>query len=193
MLNNYLYENLKHNKNTGCIIPSSIIVFYLLCNFSFFPCRSKEVNLPYPQEHPYSSHIPHYNTFPDPYPHPPSLRTNPPLTPQPHHLVTPPSQLPTTALDYQENTIEIQQADQPDTIQQDTIQHDEQPKTPFVDHLPCNPPHPHYVERKASDFGMRIESMDLKWNNDPMGKMPEIEHLLWQLPKGYTHKVRRKL
>lgn len=50
---------------------------------------------------------------------------------------------------------------------------------------PCNPPHKNYVARKAYDYGARVEVLDLK----EMNKTPEVEHLLWQMPKAFPHKV----
>ena len=58
---------------------------------------------------------------------------------------------------------------------------------PLIDNrYPCNPPRKNYITRKAYDYGVRVEVLDLK----DTGSTPEMEHLLWQMPKGSTaHKV----
>lgn len=137
------------------------------------------MKLPYPQEHPYTSHIPHYNIFPNPKSHPPHLRTNPPVT-----LHSQPTQLTITS-DSPENTTEYHQQRQVD--QTDTVQPYKQP--PSGDHQPCGRPHLYYVNHKAADFGMRVETRLPSSNTDPIAAMPEIEQVLWKQPKGFPHKV----
>lgn len=51
--------------------------------------------------------------------------------------------------------------------------------------FPCNPPRKNYVARKAYDSGTRVELFDLR----DSGNTPEMEHLLWQMPK-MSRKVR---
>ena len=132
--------------------------------------RSKQVNLPYPQEHPYASHISRYNLFPHPTHHPPSL-------PQPPQL--------TITSDSPEKTTEHQQ----EVDQTEIPQYYNQPETPSVDHLPCTPRHPYYVNQKAADFGLRVETVVPSCSTNPLVVIPKVEHVLWQLPKDFPHKV----
>ena len=167
----------------------------------YYCYSDKEVQQPYPQEHPYSSHVPHYLIFPDPYPHPPNPRTNPPLTPKTPLLpdikqqTTPPplikdpesddTKVESTKEVESEEEEEKEEDEEEETDQPEGSKSEEQQWVSTDSRYPCNPPRKNYVARKAYDFGTRVEVLDL----NSMRKTPEIEHLLWQMPKGFPHKV----
>jgi len=162
------------------------------------------VQLPYPQEHPHSSHIPHYMTFPDPCPHPSNPTINPPLPP------TTPQRPRSAGIAFQPAPPPLIKSISPDVNvgrkvegnvgEKRKEEKDEETATNEASLMetsrafdlsvdaryPCNPPRKNYIARKAYDYGVRVEVIDVK----DTGNTPEIEHLLWQMPKGSTaHKV----
>ena len=129
----------------------------------FLYYSAKEIQLPFPQEHPFTSHTPQFALFPDTQPHPP-----PPA--QPQHV----SKL---ELDQQDDSNE------PETVNAGT-------QTGIIG--VAQPPYPYYVKHKAFTRGIRVEKRFIG-SSHAIPLVKEHGGMLWDIPRSQRHKVIRLL
>ena len=135
------------------------------------------MQLPFPQEHPYASHTPHFAMFPDVHPHPTISNTT-----------TTPVQTPTTSL--------------PPILPPSHPSGDHAPFSPVVVHTGTQAPeatvgvpHPpwlYYVSGKAVDQG-RVEQRYVGWLRPGLPVVKEKGEILCDLPRSQRHRVRELL
>ena len=134
--------------------------------------RQKESHLPFPSEHPYTSHISRFSVFPD-------TKTNLPCIQGAAEPNTPQSASP----DLRPNTVNV--------CTQTPLTHAHQHTAASLSTMAPKPATPYYVLQKASERGHRVESRSLTLPA-PM----EIRYgsqgcsLLWDIPRSHRHQVR---
>lgn len=145
----------------------------------FLPSRAKEVHLPFPQEHPYTSHTPQFAMFPDTHPY---CRSTMPLQQQ------------DTTISADTNGHSSPQDDKVTLEKSDSIKikvHAQTQTPPFVRTVGvARPPFPYYVTHKASEYGKRVEQRYLA-SSPALPLVRENREMLWDYPRSQRHKVRR--
>ena len=137
-------------------------------------CRDKEVHLPFPQEHPYTSHISRFAVFPDTYHRPPPLPIPVPSA--------------SAGKDRQHPQESKNDSNTPGPSTQDTLV----PRTASVQTqttLTSFKPLPaYYVPQKAGEWGLRVEEHHLSVPGTA-SLNPDVGRTFWDLPRSRQHRV----
>lgn len=132
----------------------------MACNMNYLPpCRSKELTLPFPRQHPFTSHTPYFSVFPD---------TQPYCCPLPLHT---------------QHSAAASHAE--DTVQEGKV--NAQTQTATLDEAVgvAHPPFQYYVAEKATKNGHRVER---RYINSSPG-IPLSREMLWDYPGSRRHQV----
>lgn len=125
----------------------------------------KEVHLPFPQEHPYTSHISRFAVFPDTknqQPFPENNRQSPPCEKKKESDVTVPS---------------------PQDVLPKSVSIQTQTALTSLKPLPT-----YYVPQKAGEWGLRVEQHHLSTPGTP-SLNPNVGRTFWDLPRSRQHRV----
>lgn len=129
--------------------------------FHLFSNSQKELHLPFPQEHPYTSHISRFAVFP---------HTN-------RHTASRPATQPNVSAVQEDGTHA-----EPATVSVQTQ------TVPWVSSVGAPmPPTPYYVSQKAFESGQRVECQYLC--NTRIEGADQANMMLWDLPRSQRHKV----
>lgn len=162
---------------TACILNSIQYNIYYgssLCCVVTLACRDKEVHLPFPQEHPYTSHISRFAVFPDTNHHPP--RPPPSSVSVPAGKVTQHPQESTKDCNTTGPTTQ-------DTLLPRTASVQTQTTLTAFKPLPA-----YYVPQKAGEWGLRVEEHHLSVPGIA-SLNPDVGRTFWDLPRSRQHRV----
>ena len=137
-------------------------------------CRDKEVHLPFPQEHPYTSHISRFAVFPDTNHRPPPLPT--PVLSAP------------AGKDRQPQETKNDSSNTPGPATQDTLlprMASVQTQTTLTSFKPLPA---YYVPQKAGEWGLRLEEHHLSVPGIA-SLNPDVGRTFWDLPRSRQHRV----
>ena len=139
----------------------TIIIMYCL------KYRDKEVHLPFPQEHPYTSHISRFAVFPDT-----NYRPPPPVHEE----------------DKQQFQESIKESNAPPATQDTLLPRSASVQTQTT--LSSFKPLPaYYVPQKAGEWGLRVEEHHLSVPGIA-SLNPDVGRTFWDLPRSRQHRVR---